>query len=295
MAKNLVTKFVRIGRSGPTVDGRTIKPEWLEQAAKNYSKELFSAPVWPGHFRYYRLGTVEALRTADNDENGVDLFARICPNDYYIQANKEGQRLHTSMELRPNFRKTGEYYLTGLAATDEPASAATSEIQFSQKSAEDVLFSEFVELEELTVDDDDTEIPSWFKSLFSKKPKELEDDMSQKDLEELQTKVTAMEQKLDALKLSEDKSDGSSGDASNEPSTEDYSALSEKIIKLSEQVDGITETLKKHKEQAPPSDFKALEEEVTELSEKLSSALKKQSGTDAGEHEGEAFEASEYI
>jgi hypothetical protein len=109
----------------------------LQQAAKNYNQSLFTALVWPEHSRAYNMGKVDSLRAAANVEGGTDLLARIAPNDYYLNANNAGQKLFTSMELIPNFRDTKEWYLSGLAATDSPASAATSEMRFSALHSQD--------------------------------------------------------------------------------------------------------------------------------------------------------------
>lgn len=40
-----------IGTSGKTVDGRDIKPEWLEQAAEDYNPELYGARINVEHLR----------------------------------------------------------------------------------------------------------------------------------------------------------------------------------------------------------------------------------------------------
>ena len=128
----LRTDFKRIGRSGPTVDGRMINEKMIDEMAASYDKSLFTALIWPEHQRYANYGTVEALRAEDNDEGGRDLFAVLSPNSFYIGSNQYGQKLFTSMEVIPDFRKTGKAYLGGLGATDDPASAATSEVRFSK-------------------------------------------------------------------------------------------------------------------------------------------------------------------
>lgn len=138
MPKNLKTDWLTIGRSGPTVDGREIKPEWLVDAAETYNPGIFAARIWPEHQRFIVLGSVTAVRTAANDEGGLDLQAVLSPNQFYLDSNELGQRLYTSMELTPDFRKTGRYYLTGLGATDQPASVATSEVRFSHLAGDAV-------------------------------------------------------------------------------------------------------------------------------------------------------------
>lgn len=38
---------------------------------------------------------------------------------------RAGQKVYTSMEIRPNFSNSGKCYLIGLAVTDDPASLGT--------------------------------------------------------------------------------------------------------------------------------------------------------------------------
>jgi len=164
MPKNLKTDWKRIGRSGPTVDGRVIEPEALNQAAKNYDKKLFSAVINYEHANWLNLGSVEALRSEANTEGGVDLFAIIAPNDIYLSLNRDGQKVHTSMELDFDFRNTGEAYLKGLAATDRPASAATTQMAFSSEQKTTLLVSSYTEsaIQKFNDETNDEQAPSWF-------------------------------------------------------------------------------------------------------------------------------------
>ncbi|WP_051258218.1 GPO family capsid scaffolding protein [Desulfovibrio cuneatus] len=126
----LQTAFVKIGQSGPTVDGRDIKPEWLLEAAASYQQETYTALIWPEHDRwgnnYGKVLGVEARK----EDAVVSLFAKLAPNASYVCAQQYGQKLFFSMELQPNFAGTGKAYLVGLAVTDSPASLATQETRF---------------------------------------------------------------------------------------------------------------------------------------------------------------------
>ena len=131
-------KRFRVATSGPTIDGREIKPEWLKQAADNYDPAVYAARVNVEHLRGYSadgpfgaFGDVIALTAETNKQGRVELFADIEPNDRAIAANKAGQKVYTSIELIENFAGTGEAYCVGLAMTDTPASLGTERLQFS--------------------------------------------------------------------------------------------------------------------------------------------------------------------
>lgn len=272
MAKELKTGFKVIGRSGPTVDGRNIEPIALQQAAKNYKKELFTALIWPDHIRWFNMGTVEELRAVDNEEGGVDLLAIIAPNDIYLSTNSAGQRLFTSMELMPNFRDTGEYYLTGLAATDNPASAATSEMRFTSGADKAALLSTFTEHTPQQINDEQP--PSWFQRFaekFTKTEQSEEDAMDKKDKEAFEARFTALEKSIAALKPA-DKTD-------TQTPSEDFAAAQAKIEELSKQIEAFTTEKAGTVEQ-----LKKLTEDFTALQTEFKAAVSEQKGTDAGEH-----------
>lgn len=79
-----------------------------------------------------------ALKTEKVDINGEQkdaLFAQIQPNDNLIALNQKNQKIYTSIEVDPNFAKTGQAYLVGLAVTDSPASLGTEMLQFAAGAA----------------------------------------------------------------------------------------------------------------------------------------------------------------
>lgn len=283
MASKLKTPFKRIGRSGKTVDGRNIEAQALEQAAKNYNKELFTALIWPDHIRWFNMGTVEELRTAKNEEGGVDLFAIIAPNDIYLSTNNAGQRLFTSMELMPNFRDSGEFYLTGLAATDSPASAATSEMRFTAGADKTALLSTFTEHTPHAFEDDQP--PSWFKKFAEKftHSDQSEDTMDERIKQAFELRFTAIEQSLAALKPAE---------KNEEKPTEDFVTLKADFEALAQQFTA----LKAEKTESNATDqLKKLTEDFTALQAEFKAAVSETNGTDGGEHQGDGKDLSQYI
>lgn len=172
---HLITDWLTIGRSGATIDGRKIEAKTLRECAKNYKKETYTAVVNIDHVRYFgNLGSVEELRIIEQDNNKVDLQARISPNLYYQKINKEGQKLFFSMELIKEFADTNEGYLVGLAATDSPASMGTSCAKFSQNE-ENNLQSESVEVENFVImpkEKKSNVFSNIFKSITQKKDEE---------------------------------------------------------------------------------------------------------------------------
>lgn len=126
----LLTDWLVIGTSGPTVDGREISADDLKIIAETYDPSVYTAVVNIEH-SYGNLGTVRQLRTAAGAQGKTALQARIRPNKYFLTQNAEDHRLFFSMEITRNFLKSGKPYLTGLATTDTPASIGTTELHFS--------------------------------------------------------------------------------------------------------------------------------------------------------------------
>ncbi len=140
MARQLKTSWVIIASSGATIDGRTIEKDCLTGMAKYYNPKLYSAKLWPDHYRFMPIGgSVLALKTEKATEaelkGEIHLMAILAPNDWLIEANRQGQYIHTSIEINDNFMNKGHCYLDALAVTDRPASVGTTELHFSQQSA----------------------------------------------------------------------------------------------------------------------------------------------------------------
>jgi len=149
MPGQLLTDWLTIGTSGPTIDGREISEQDLIDVAASYDPKNYCAVVNVDH-AYGNLGTVEALRTAKDERGRTCLQAQIRPNNYYLSYNYSDMKLFFSMELQPNFAGTGKTYLTGLAATDNPASLGTTCARFSAKDDKKQIYSQPLEAAALT-------------------------------------------------------------------------------------------------------------------------------------------------
>ena len=306
MPANLKTEWKIIGRSGPTVDGRNIEAKDLEQAAKNYNQSTFTALIWPEHERWYNMGTVEKLMTAKNDEGGIDLLAILAPNDYYLSANAYGQKLFTSMELMPNFRDSGETYLTGLAATDNPASAGTSAVRFSSNTKQ-IMQAPFIESGTFTQPESD-EPPGWFKRLFKTEftPDKDNDTMNAQQFAALTAALTALTTKVESLsaKPTETTTDTQAPAEVNTTDTSkndtDFNALSAKVDLLLTKfaaLENKTSSSAQEQQIAQPSveEISKLSAAVDKLQKELQAAINHQGGTAAGEYTGDNEDLNQYI
>ena len=121
-----------VATEGPTVDGRHISGEHLEQMAHDYDPNTYQARIWPEHIRFFgAAGDVTGLKTAKNSEGKTQLLAEIKPLPHMMQLNQQGQKLYSSVEIDTNFAGTGKAYLVGLGITDSPASIGTSRLSFT--------------------------------------------------------------------------------------------------------------------------------------------------------------------
>jgi len=295
MPKDKVTSWKRIGRSGSTIDGREIEPFSLKEVAETYNPtEAHTALIWYEHFRGVNLGKVLKLQARDNNEGGVDLYAKIQANEFYLDLNLRGQKLFTSMELMPNYRKKGHYYLSGLAATDSPASAATTEMRFSAmtsslsddsffsdlKDPKDMFFGDFIEALEYSEPEEDKP-PRWFTNFFNKKITPDEDDMSKEAVQKLSEELKALTAKVELLSADNPPAGDANADAESD---------ADKFEALSNQVAALTALIKKDEDNAgvDAKAFAALQTSLTSLTEKFAAAMKEQPGTPTPESDGNA-------
>ncbi len=130
----LISDWITIGTASPTVDGRVISEEMLNDIAANYDPDEYTAVISSDHLLWLfgNYGDVREVRTAQDSKNRTVLQARIRPNHRLVEMNAEGQRLFSSMEVDTDFLGSGRSYLVGLAVTDQPASVGTTEIRFSR-------------------------------------------------------------------------------------------------------------------------------------------------------------------
>ncbi|WP_330959054.1 GPO family capsid scaffolding protein [Photobacterium sp. 53610] len=151
------TGWVIVATAGATVDGRTITDNWIKDMADQYSTDEYTALIWPEHFRSSwapfdgkNWGTVDEVKAAKFKDK-LRLFAKLTANDYLLEANKEGQKLFTSIEPNPDYKGKGRCYLMGLAVTDSPASTGTTRLKFS--IGENTHEREYSQMEELKFSD----------------------------------------------------------------------------------------------------------------------------------------------
>jgi hypothetical protein len=89
-----------------------------------------------GPFKAY--GDVRAVKAQEDEidiagktSKKLCLYAQIEPTDELVAYNQKSQKIFTSVEIQPDFAKSGKAALVGLAVTDSPASLGTEALQFS--------------------------------------------------------------------------------------------------------------------------------------------------------------------
>ena len=157
MPRSLVSYWKRVATSGPTTDGREILPQELRDIAETYTPSTYTAVIWAEHERWSGShGTVFAVRLVEEGDDlkpgQVALEAQLKPNQKLLWLNDQGEKLFTSIEIRPNFANSGKAYLTGLAVTDEPASLGTQELYFSNRTDKAAYYAASVQLGNLNED-----------------------------------------------------------------------------------------------------------------------------------------------
>lgn len=137
-------KFFRVAKAGKTIDGREITPDQIRQMAANYNPDTYNARINLEHFRgLFADGALKSygdVLAMDVEEVGDDLFllAALHPTSDLVAMNQNRQKVHTSIEMDPNFADTGEAYCVGLAVTDSPASLGTSILKFARQNPDQI-------------------------------------------------------------------------------------------------------------------------------------------------------------
>jgi hypothetical protein len=271
----LVTDYVKVAQSGKTIDGRTIDAKQLKQMADNYDKAVYTAMVFPNHdHNYQAYGTVEALQVRDEGDSVVGLYAKIAPNAFWQSDIRYGQNVFTSVEIMPNFAASGEAYLTGLGATNNPASLGVAQLNFSVegKLYTDALPTVF------------TEEPAPSTSIFSRFKKET--PVKLEDYQELKAKVDHLSQKMAALNKDPDPAPAAKPDPASD---EKYTALEQENAAFKSEIAALKNAAEKR-----DNEFTEMKTLIETFGAQLQDALKEQPGT-ASFKDGQADDSRSYI
>jgi hypothetical protein len=117
----LITDPIRAAVAGKTIDGRDISEQAIVDMATTYHPETYNARIWPEHIRgimpdgmFKALGNVveaKAERIKGGDLAGrMALFIRMEPHQDLIAMVRNGQKVHLSIEMQPDFAGTGKAY-----------------------------------------------------------------------------------------------------------------------------------------------------------------------------------------
>ncbi|EHX5944762.1 GPO family capsid scaffolding protein [Salmonella enterica] len=207
MAKK-ISKWFRIGVEGDTCDGRVISATDIQEMADGFDPRVYGCRINLEHIRsvipdspFCRYGDVTEVKAEVIDEdsalNGkLALFGKIAPLDNLLAMLAKGQKVYTSMEIRPNFANTGKCHLIGLAVTDDPASLGTEYLQFCSRAQQNPLAGKkdqpgdlfsVATLAELEFEDLLSKISDTVKGIFSRK--QTDDDARFGDVHEAVTAI----------------------------------------------------------------------------------------------------------
>ena len=245
MAKELKeSDWLCIATEGRSVDGREMMREWLSSAAQNYSSDFYSAVIWNEHHpavdRAYQLnlGLVLALKT--EEENGkLKLYAKLAANKFLLALNDDNQKLFCSVEITSDFPDVGQFYLTGLAVTDQPALPGISQLKFSQERGNTHTglheFSLSTEQQNTGSNTMTEEIQELKEQLAAQAAKieELESALAEKNTEK------AAEIADELTELASETSEQSETVAETVVSTEEFTALKNANIELTKKFDAL--------------------------------------------------------
>jgi len=236
------SKWFKVATSGPTVDGREIKEQWIKDMAETYDIDEYTASIFQDHYGWYgNYGQVVAVKAEKDAKGRLCLFAQIKANKMLIALNKAGQKLFTSIRVIEDFAATGKAYLMHLAITDEPASLGTEQLSFSQNGEHSQIFAneDGIELD-FNAPQTDEELaaeikkrPNFLQRFFSKQTSPTQDDDPMTDAEKaafkkLQDELGEFKTKLATLT----EKDAPSDDEAPRDYATEIAALKEKITAL---------------------------------------------------------------
>ncbi|WP_067522408.1 GPO family capsid scaffolding protein [Endozoicomonas ascidiicola] len=262
MAK-LVTDWVKVAESGKTIDGRVIEAAWLRDAAEQYSKEKYTAVITLEHYppEYAgNYGTIEALKAEEADEV-VSLYAKLCPSDNLRYMNKQGQKLFTSIKLHPDFQGTGRCYVIQIGVTDTPASIGTQQLEFRAQPGEQIMPG--VELSAFNSVPDEQSLLEKIKALVFSAPTEVDSEdedepMKPEELKALQDSITkgfsALAEQLKPAEAPAAEPEAPAAEEAPAPETvsaEQFAALQTELADIKTQFTALTEKLS---QEVPPTE-----------------------------------------
>jgi hypothetical protein len=183
-----------------------------------------------------------------------------------VLLNKKRQKVYFSAELHPNFKKSGEAYLVGLAITDNPASLGTEMMKLAagcevspyadRKFDKEILFSAS---HEATLEfDDETPLLEKIKSMFTKQAanQSEKEGESEQAFTAIAEEIGNMNELIAAL---------GSGDDAGQVDTAKFAALQDEIkafkTDLSEMKTALEQT-SNYKKRPPSSGGNGVEEET---------------------------------
>ncbi|MBH9537882.1 GPO family capsid scaffolding protein [Novosphingopyxis sp. YJ-S2-01] len=149
---NPVTDWTRVAIEGETIDGRRISRQEIIDCAETFSVETLKPRLFVEHLRGVTLDSafnalgdmVDAKWQEDEVQIGgspkkvAALYARIEALPPLIEANKQGKKLYTSIEIKANLGGSGRSGLIGLGVTDSPAVLCNQAMRFSALYPKDV-------------------------------------------------------------------------------------------------------------------------------------------------------------
>lgn len=252
MAKELKeSNWLCIATEGRSVDGREMMREWLTSAAQNYNSDFYSAVIWNEHNhpleRVYQLnlGLVLELKTEEEDGK-LKLYAKLAANKFLLALNDDNQKLFCSVEITSDFPDVGQFYLTGLAVTDQPALPGISQLKFSKERG-----NTHTGLHEF--------------SLSTEQQNTGSNTMTEEEIQELKEQLASQAQKIEELEA-----------ALAEKNTEKAEKIAEELIDLasetSEQAEIIAEEVTS---EVSKEEFTALKKSNIELTKKFNALEKK--------------------
>jgi len=251
-----------IATEGRSVDGREMMREWLSSAAQNYNSDFYSAVIWNEHNhpldRAYQLNLGLVLELKTEEVNGkLKLFAKLAANKFLLMLNEDNQKLFCSVEITQDFPEVGQFYLTGLAVTDQPALPGLSQLKFSNK--EHTPIHTGLHIFSLS---NETEQPTGSNT------------MTEEEIQALKDTIAAQAEKIEALEAALAEKDAKKA----EDLTEEITELAEEITEQAETVaetvaEEVADEISKEEFAALKKDNIALKKQFNDLSRKFSRAM----------------------